>query len=267
MFRKPCVAGQFYPSDPAELEKTVKNFLIDNTLKERAVAVISPHAGYMYSGGVAGELFSNVIVPDDIILIGPNHTGLGEAVSIMPSGKWELPLGAVTINEKLAKWLLDESTMFSPDISAHLREHSLEVQLPFLYVLNRNINIVPITVMPLGYDECLEVGSAIARAITKSGKDTLIVASSDMNHYEADKKTREKDSLAIKEALALNAKGLLDVTTSKKISMCGVVPATTAIVAAKALGASKARLVKYATSGETSGDYKQVVGYAGIIIQ
>lgn len=266
MLRKPCVAGQFYPSEPSELEKTVNGFFTD-AAKERAAAVISPHAGYIYSGHVAGALFSSVIVPENVILIGPNHTGLGEMVSVMSSGQWDTPLGRVDINKELAGALLDASPLFTGDVSAHLREHSLEVQLPFLYLLNRGINIVPITVMPLGYKECFELGSAIAGAVKASGKETLIVASSDMNHYESDKKTREKDELAIKEALSLDAKGLLEVTSAKRITMCGVVPAAIAITAAKKLGATKARLVKYATSADTSGDYGHVVGYAGIIIQ
>ncbi|MBI5888410.1 MAG: AmmeMemoRadiSam system protein B [Deltaproteobacteria bacterium] len=265
MLRKPAVAGQFYPGSALQLEKAVKGCLIDAP-KEKAVAAISPHAGYIYSGHVAGALYSSIEIPDNIILIGPNHTGLGEMVSVMTDGEWETPLGIMKVNGALARMLLESSDIFSDDMAAHEREHSLEVQLPFIYTLNKNASFVPITVMRADFDECSEMGLAIARVVAAYGKHTLILVSSDMNHYESDKTTRKKDELAIGRALALDASGLLQVTAQKGITMCGVIPAAIAIVAAKELGAKKARLVKYATSGETSGDYGHVVGYAGIVI-
>ncbi len=265
MLRKPAVAGQFYPGIALQLENAVRGYLIDAP-REKAVAAISPHAGYIYSGHVAGALFSAIEIPDSVILIGPNHTGLGQRASVMGSGEWEIPLGRMKINEGLARMLLDASPLFSNDTAAHSREHSLEVQLPFIYTLNKNASFVPVTVMHAGFKECSEMGQAIASVIASYGKETLILVSSDMNHYESDKTTRKKDELAIQKALALDAKGLLGVTSDKDITMCGVIPATIAIIAAKELGASKARLVKYATSGETSGDYGHVVGYAGIVI-
>lgn len=269
MLRKPAVAGQFYPGSALQLEKAVKDCLIDSP-KEKAVAAISPHAGYIYSGHVAGALYSAIEIPDNIILIGPNHTGLGEMVSIMTDGEWETPLGSMKVNKTLAHMLLESADIFSDDTAAHEREHSLEVQLPFIYTLNKMASFVPITVMRASVNECAAMGLAIARVIasyrTSYGKQTLIIVSSDMNHYESDKTTRKKDELAISKALALDASGLLQVTAQKGITMCGVIPAAIAIVAAKELGAKKARLVKYATSGETSGDYGHVVGYAGIVI-
>lgn len=266
MARKPCVAGKFYPADPKELEKTITGYLSGHTVKKEAAAIIVPHAGYIYSGPVAGETFSSVEVPDNVILIGPNHTGLGKDVSIMASGTWATPLGEVKINDELASLILGSSKLFSNDSAAHLMEHSLEVQLPFLYHLNKSVSIVPVTVMQAGYRECEEIGNTVADAIKAYRKKTLIVISSDMNHYEPDKRTREKDRLAIDKILGLDAKGLLDVTFSSGITMCGVIPAAIGIVAAKRLNAKKANLLRYSTSGDISGDFSQVVGYAGIII-
>ena len=267
MIRRACVAGQFYPGNSMALEKAVQGYLLpEGGKKEKATAVIVPHAGYMYSGHVAGAVYSSVEIPDNIVLIGPNHTGLGERAAVMDRGSWETPLGSVNINQGLAGLVLENCKLFTIDAIAHMREHSLEVQLPFLYHLNKNISIVPITVMHWEFRECAIMGKALAKALTEFKKDALIVVSSDMNHYESDPVTRKKDKLAIEKALALDAKGLLDITSSKDITMCGVIPAAIAIAASKELKAANARLVKYATSGETSNDYDQVVGYAGIII-
>ncbi|MBI5810068.1 MAG: AmmeMemoRadiSam system protein B [Deltaproteobacteria bacterium] len=267
MLRRTCVAGQFYPGVKAELEKDLRGFLSPGGAAENCVALISPHAGYIYSGRVAGAVYSSVRIPGNIVLIGPNHTGAGKRASLMASGQWETPLGRLCINEELAGLILGSSPIFSDDMAAHLREHSLEVQLPFIYTINREASFVPITLMHAGFKECLEMGLAIAKAIKAYRKETIIAVSSDMNHYEDEKKTRAKDKLAIDMALKLDAKGLLDVTEEKDITMCGVVPTAAAIAAAKELGATTARLIKYSTSGETSGDLSHVVGYAGIIIQ
>ncbi len=266
MTRKPCVAGRFYPDEPALLQSAIDTFLV-NSRKERAIAIIAPHAGYVYSGAIAGKVYASVNIPDAVILIGPNHTGLGERAAIMPKGVWEMPLGRVKINEKLSGALLDSSGLFSADSAAHLMEHSLEVQLPFIFSLNKNASIVPLTVMHAREAECAEMGASIAKAVAAYGKDVLIVVSSDMNHYDTDALTREKDRLAIEEVLKLDPMGLLKVTARRDISMCGVIPAAIAITAAKRLGAKTAKLIKYSTSGEASGDFSKVVGYAGIIIQ
>ncbi|GMR04311.1 MAG: AmmeMemoRadiSam system protein B [Thermodesulfobacteriota bacterium] len=264
--RKACVAGQFYPGNAGDLEEAVRGFLPADVTKIKARAVISPHAGYIYSGHVAGAVYSAVEIPDDIILIGPNHTGLGKMVSVMTEGEWEIPTGVVRINEVLAAGVAGSSDLFSPDMAAHLGEHSLEVQLPFLYYLNRSVSIVPITIMQAGYEQCREMGAALSRVISGYEKDILIVVSSDMNHYESDEVTREKDGFAIEMIKGLDALGLLEVTSSRGITMCGVLPAAITLAAARDLGAKKAELVKYATSAETSGDFDHVVGYAGFTI-
>ena len=268
--RSPCVADRFYPGDPALLRESLGKYLGNLAEKrERALVVVAPHAGYVYSGSVAGAVYSEIEVPDRVILLGPNHTGIGKGFALMATGEWETPLGRVRVNEDLAKGLLGASPLFSEDASAHKLEHSLEVQLPFLQVLNPKASIVPITLMHATFSECQALGRAIAKTVasaTSTGEEVLLVVSSDMNHYESDKITRAKDELAIERVLALDAEGLLKVTSEKNITMCGVVPTAVAIVAAKELGAKGARLVSHTTSGETSGDYDQVVGYAGMVI-
>ena len=272
MLRRASVAGRFYPDNASELIAVLRGYLTEGPQgrsgkAEKAVAAIAPHAGYIYSGSVAGAVFSSIEIPDDIILIGPNHTGAGPRFSVMARGAWEMPFGRMEINEALAAALVAPGALFTEDTEAHLGEHSLEVELPFIHCRNKEASFVPVTVMRAGYRECAKLGAAIAGTIKAYGKEVLIVVSSDMNHYEPDPITREKDGRAIEKLLALDASGLLERTDAENISMCGAGPAAIAIEAAKKLGATGARLVKYATSGDTSGDLDQVVGYAGIIIQ
>lgn len=267
MIRKPCVAGSFYPLNLTPLKKSVAGFLDPSAAQEHAKAVIVPHAGYVYSGHVAGAVYSSITIPDTVVLIGPNHTGCGPGVSIMTEGTWEVPLASANVNSELASLITEETDMLSEDFSAHALEHSLEVQLPFILTLNKSATIVPITVMRARPKDCQIIGEAIASAIKRLKSDVLIVASSDMNHYESDRSTRAKDALAIERILKLDPNGLIKVTTMEGISMCGVLPAAITLSAAIALGATNARLVRYATSGDVSGDYSQVVGYAGFIIK
>ncbi len=265
MIRRPAVAGQFYPDNPGTLEEVVRAYMRDDR-EEYYRAVIVPHAGYIYSGQTAGRVFATTRIPQSIILIGPNHTGLGEKVSLMAEGSWEIPLGVVDIDEELAERLLSYP-VFSRDSKAHAYEHSLEVQLPFIYLKNPRASIVPVTVMPLAYEECVELGTALADAIRDYGREVLIVISSDMNHYESEDVTRQKDMMAIERILALDPEGLYTVTRSKNITMCGVVPAVAGIVAVRELGGREATLIEHTTSARTSGDYDHVVGYAGIGIK
>ncbi|OGQ59356.1 MAG: AmmeMemoRadiSam system protein B [Deltaproteobacteria bacterium RIFCSPLOWO2_02_FULL_53_8] len=266
MVRRPCVAGRFYPQESETLRGEVSAFLDTGAQAQAATAIMSPHAGYVYSGGVAGAVFSSVVIPDTVVLIGPNHTGLGENAAVMPKGSWQMPFGSMRVNEELAGALVDSSALFAADNAAHLMEHSLEVQLPFLYQLNSSVSIVPVTVMRADIAECEEMGMALAKAVAGCGRDVLIVISSDMTHYESERSAKAKDKLAIARICALDGQGLLDVAEKKDITMCGVIPAVIAIFAAKKLGAKHGRLVRYATSGEVSGDFTQVVGYAGIVI-
>ncbi len=265
MIRKAAVAGQFYPADPIELEEMVAGFCAPRP-KVQAKAIICPHAGYIYSGAVAGAVYGSIEVPNTVILLGPNHTGLGQWAAVMREGTWEFPTGGLTVNEVLAEEVIRSSPIFTADNAAHMQEHSLEVQLPFLHHLNPEAQIVPITLMGSSYDEARQMGEALAGVISAYKEEILIAVSSDMNHYESEAATRMKDNMAIKQILALDAEGLLEVTEQKNISMCGVTPAATAMVAAKALGATEAVLVDYGTSGAVSGDLEHVVGYAGFTI-
>jgi AmmeMemoRadiSam system protein B len=275
MIRRPAVAGQFYPASKAHLEEEVKKYLSTGLRPEPAVGVISPHAGYVYSGHVAGAVFSAVKVPQRVIVLSPNHTGLGAPAAIMNDGEWALPTGNIRIDSGLASDLIKECGELQVDHRAHLMEHSLEVQLPFLQARQPDLRMVPICLSHIRYDICEKIGRAIASVIwriqtppfEKGGAGgALIVASSDMTHYEPHEAAKKKDSLAIDRIMALDAKGLLDICARERITMCGVVPVAVMLIAAKELGAKEASLLKYATSGDVSGDYDAVVGYAGMLV-
>jgi AmmeMemoRadiSam system protein B len=280
MLRHPAVAGHFYRGTAEELKRQVEEFIIPAE-KIRALGILSPHAGLIYSGAVAGAVYSSIELPDTIVLIGPNHTGLGEPVSLMARGSWETPLGTVDIDEELASAILSKSSHIHDDTLAHLREHSLEVQLPFIQYFKSKFKIVPIQMLDTRLQTCLEVGKAVAEAIKDRGqardegraakkkrsREVLIVASSDMSHYERAAAAKEKDYKAIKHILNLDPEGLYRTVKDYGITMCGYGPAVAMLTACKILGASEAKLVKYANSGEVSGDYEQVVGYAGIVVR
>lgn len=266
MVRKPAVAGKFYPMSPDAINKQMKEFEVEVKQKVDCLGVVSPHAGYVYSGGVAGAVYSNINIPEDVIIIGPNHTGLGEMVSLMASGEWEMPNGIVKINADLANDIISSSRYIKDDSLGHLHEHSLEVQIPFIQYFKKNFKIVPITIMTLDYELCEDIGVALSEAIKKYDKSVLIVASTDMTHYESQESANVKDKKAIDEILKLDPKGLFETIVNKNISMCGIAPTTAMLIACNNLGAREARLVKYMTSGDVSGDYQQVVGYAGMII-
>lgn len=267
MKRSAAVAGQFYYGTASRLKNQVAQYIIEGAVKEKAIGVISPHAGLMYSGHVAGAVYSSIQFPETFILIGPNHTGLGANVSMMVSGQWEIPTGTFPIDNDLAGKILQKAPYVSEDVQAHIFEHSLEVQLPFIAYFSDSVKIVPITVMSASLQECKKIGEGIADSIKEIGYDVVIVASSDMSHYEPDDVARRLDSLAINEMLNLSPEGLYNIVHKERISMCGFLPATIMLYAAKALGAKEAKLVKYATSGDVSGDYEHVVGYAGVIVK
>jgi hypothetical protein len=263
MDREPAVAGRFYTDDPAALVRQVDRFLAASGPRVRARGVVAPHAGYVYSGAVAGAVFARVEVPPRVIVLGPNHTGLGKAAALWPGGSWRLPSGDVPVDAELTE-ALAVSPLVERDRDAHLLEHSLEVQLPFLARARPGVAIAALCLGPLRFDDCEELGEAIGRVAERTG--ALVVASSDMSHYEPAETAREKDHRAIERLLALDPRGLYDVVRREKITMCGIVPATVMLVAAKVLGATKAELVRYANSGDVNGDHRQVVGYAGVLV-
>ena len=269
MLRQAAVAGYFYQGSSARLKDQVEQFLVDRQPKIKALGIVSPHAGLVYSGSVAGAVYSSIELPDTYILIGPNHTGLGASVSIMTSGEWSTPLGTVSIDEELALAIQGASPRFESDMLAHVREHSLEVQLPFIQHLKEQVRIVPIQMLDTRLDTCIDVGNAVAKAISARGEGKampLIVASSDMSHYVPSDVAKQKDDLAIRRILELDARGLYYTVRDQEITMCGFGPAVAMLTACKALGATKAELIKYTNSGEVSGDHDQVVGYAGVVV-
>ena len=267
MLRRPAVAGYFYPKKPEELRSMIRGMVDPRADKQKALAVVSPHAGLIYSGPVAGAVYSSVVLPDRFILLGPSHRGQRSVFAIMDRGSWRTPLGEVPLDAGLAESLLRFSSLVRVEESAHEEEHSLEVQLPFLQFLKSEFSIVPLCVSPAAdYGALEELGKALAAAVRGSDRDILIVASTDMSHYVSQETAKKKDALAIERIVALDARGLYEVVHEKDISMCGFQPTTAAVLAAKELGAVRADLVRYMTSGEASGDFDQVVGYAGLRI-
>jgi predicted class III extradiol MEMO1 family dioxygenase len=290
MHRHPAVAGQFYKGSPDALKKQVEAFIDAGAGRKKAIGIVSPHAGLIYSGSVAGAVYSRIELPGTFILIGPNHTGLGAPVSLMAKGNWETPLGTVMVDEALAASIRSRSPLIREDTLAHLREHSLEVQLPFIQYFRSDFKIVPIQMLDARLETCREVGRAVGEALRERSLESddkrresevrtsnsepgtlqsllpLIVASSDMSHYEKASVAKDKDFKAIDRILKLDPEGLHRTVKDNSITMCGYGPAVAMLVASRMLGAEKAELVKYANSGDVSGDFDHVVGYAGIVV-
>lgn len=267
--RPPAVAGQFYEGSPERLAGQVDLCFAANPeppRKGRFIGAVVPHAGLMYSGHVAAAFYALAEWPKRLIILCPNHTGAGHFAAINREGAWRTPLGDAAIDTRLADALMAATPLLAEDAQAHAREHSLEVQLPFLQHLLSDFTFVPICLGSHRYDYAEEIGRAIANVIRQEGEPVAILASSDLNHYEDQRETLRKDQLAIDEVLARNPRELWRVVDEFDVSMCGVIPTTTMLIAANALGATGARLVKHATSGDVNGDYSHVVGYASIVI-
>jgi MEMO1 family protein len=265
--RHPAVAGRFYPRDPQILLSDIKSYTSPRGETIQAIGCVVPHAGYMYSGHVAGAVYAHLHVPKRCILMCPNHTGRGRPLAIMSEGAWETPLGAATIDSELAAALKESCSLLTEDAEAHRSEHAAEVQLPFLQARQPEITLVPIA-LGTGHLETLEaLGMAIAEVVAAQDEPVIIIASSDMNHYESDQITRVKDRMAIDRILALDPRGLFDTVIKENISMCGFGPTVAMLTAANKLGATSAELIRYATSGDVSGDRNMVVGYAGLAVR
>ncbi|MCM0083222.1 AmmeMemoRadiSam system protein B [Geomonas sp. Red32] len=265
MVRQPAVAGKFYTNEPDQLRKELRSMVVEGE-QGRALGIVAPHAGYVYSGMVAGRVYGAIRVPDAVILLGPNHTGMGYPAAISPLGEWLTPLGAVPVNAALCELVVKHAPKVREDATAHRFEHSLEVQVPFLQYRNPNVTITPICLSYLPFETVTEIGEGLARAITEYGKEVLIVASSDMTHYESAQTARAKDEAALAELTALNPQGLLAVCRDRDITMCGVMPAAVMLTAANQLGARQSWVISYSNSGEVNGDLKRVVGYAAVAV-
>lgn len=267
--RKPAVSGQFYSGSSERLQEDIEKLIDTKSHPVEAIGCILPHAGYIYSGKVAGKTVSSIKLKDNAVLLGPNHTGYGAVFSIMTEGYWQTPLGKVEINSVLARAILNKSKYLSEDAIAHTYEHSIEVELPFLQYFKPDTKIVPIVVTEDEISVYKEIGKSIALAIRELNqeKNTLIIASSDMTHYEPQRTAEKKDKEAIEAILDLDEDRLVEKVREFNISMCGYVPATIMLAAAKFLGAKTAELVSYQTSGDVTGDYGAVVGYAGIVVR
>lgn len=274
--RTPAVAGRFYPCRADELLREIQKYTtpIESPIptgRIAAIGCVAPHAGYIYSGSVAGTVYSRLEIPRHCVILCPNHTGKGRPLAVMAGTTWQTPLGEVAPDAEMSAQLLLRFPALEEDSAAHRGEHAIEVQLPFLQQRQPELKIVPIAVGTSNFDVLRGLGEALAGVIADLEDDrqekVLIVASSDMNHYESDAVTRVKDNKAIDRVLAMDARGLWEVVVNEDISMCGLGPTVVMLTAAKLLGATAATLVKYATSGDVSGDYESVVGYAGIIVE
>lgn len=266
--RMPAVAGRFYPANPVRLATDLDGYLFPESSKRAsaAVACLVPHAGYVYSGHVAGAVYRTLPACSTFVVIGPNHFGRGAPLALMGHGVWRTPLGDAVINRDLARMIQSHCAGMAEDAFAHAAEHSLEVQIPFLQRRMADFSFVPIAVASTEFHTLVELGHGVALALHEFAAPVIVIASSDLNHYEPDSVTRAKDAKAIERILAVDAQGLYDVVRKKNISMCGVGAAVATITAMKDLGATRAVLEKYATSADAGGQPEAVVGYAGIVV-
>lgn len=267
MVRPPAVAGTFYPSEPQELARQVDEMSPATASRTRALACVVPHAGYMYSGHVAGAVYASLQLPTRFILLGPRHFPRGASMAIWTTGSWQTPLGEAPIDSPLARAMACACPNLREDVVAHEREHSIEVQLPFLQRISGDFYFVPIVLASDRYPVLEDLGQAIAKVLKAQSEPVLLIASSDMNHYESDAITREKDGRAIERILALDPRGLYDRVRTEGITMCGYAATVAMLVAVIELGARTADLVRYATSSDVNHDFDNAVGYAGIIIR
>ncbi len=273
--RPPAVSGRFYPNDPAELRATVATLLADarravGPSGRPAIGVIAPHAGYIYSGPTAAAVLARVTVPGLVVILAPNHTGISDAksgVSLWEEGAFHTPLGDVPVDADVAQALLEISQgLVDVDHDAHRAEHAVEVELPFLQMLRSDVRIVPLVIAWDAWEPARLLGETLARLVQAAGEAVLLLASSDLNHYEPAAVSERKDAAALAAVRELDGAELLARCRRERISMCGRGPAAVVIAAARALGAKQGEVVDYRHSGWVSGDNARVVGYAGVLI-
>jgi len=286
MIRKPAVAGIFYSANTDSLKKQIEwcfkhklgtGKIPEMGSKREIKGVMVPHAGYAYSGPVAAHSYSRIVedgFPDTFVILAPNHTRLGSSVSTMIQGEWETPLGNVAIDEQFAEKLVKDTLIIDADESAHVQEHSLEVQLPFLQYFSINASntlcsaafkIVPVSMWMQDRETSTEIGKSIKETAESLGRDVVVLASSDMTHYKPQSIAKRDDVQVIEAIKIMDEKLMLRRIMDLNVTMCGYGPVTAAIIASKELGAQNAKILKYATSGDITGDMSAVVGYASAV--
>jgi AmmeMemoRadiSam system protein B len=267
MERTPAVSGLFYPAEAGALRRTLERCLDEpGGAVLKPLAVLVPHAGYAYSGATAGKVYGRITIPDGVVLLGPNHTGRGRPAAVWPAGSWRTPLGDVPVDAAVAAELVAAHPLLEADGEAHLLEHALEVQLPFLLARRPQVRIVPVTLADCGLDHLLSMGQALAGVMAARNEGWMVVISSDMTHFQSREQARQQDQLALDRLQALDPAGLYQVVREHAVSMCGVVPAVVGLAAAVEMGARQCTLVDYSCSGDTTGDDSDVVAYAGMTI-
>ena len=267
MIRQADFAGSFYPSARGDLEAQIEKCVDADAERESAIGVISPHAGYVYSGLVAGALWSRVELPDTVVILAPNHHGAGRRLALWPEGEWATPLGNAAIDQDLTDAIAEACPLVDRDPVAHRGEHSAEVQVPFLQYFKPDVQLASIVIAERQLAPLKELGAALAGVIERSAKRVLVLASSDMSHFETQATANQLDRMALEQVEAMDEDGLWRVVHERRISMCGVSPTIAMLACAKKLGAAEAEIVKYQTSGDVTGDMSRVVGYAAVIVR
>jgi AmmeMemoRadiSam system protein B len=266
MIRKAGWAGRFYPRAEKDIRLQMVEYSCKVEKRIKAKAIIVPHAGYVYSGHVAGEVYSRTVLPDRFIIVSPNHWEGRTSVAMDMNEQWETPLGFVNLDMDLSDLIFKYTDKIKKTSAPHEKEHAIEVQLPFLqYYLNNDFRFIPITMLTPSISVMNNIARAFSSAVEESGDDVLLIASSDMSHYISQSEAQRLDGMAIEKMLSLEPAGLYKTVMENGVSMCGLHAVYTVMTAALELGCTKADLIKYSTSGDTSGDYDEVVGYAGVI--
>ncbi len=277
MIRRPAVAGIFYELNPDSLKNQIK-WCFEHELgpgkipvmgdKREIKGVMAPHAGYSYSGPIAAHSYSKIVedgFPDTFVILCPNHTGLGSSISTMLEGEWQTPLGNVEIDSQFAGKLVEDALIIDPDASSHIQEHSCEVHLPFLQYFNEDFKIVPISMWMQDLETSTEIGKSIKETAESMGRDVVVLASSDMTHYKPQNIASQNDQQVLDAISHLDEKLMFKRVMDLNVTMCGYGPVAATIVASKEFGAQNAEILKYATSGDLTGDMSAVVGYASAV--
>lgn len=265
MKRETVVAGSFYPGTPSILNEELGKYIPSSGTKKKAVGLIAPHAGYVFSGRCAGKGFGSVVIPGTVIILGVNHHGIGHPFAVDGHDSWKTPLGEVQIAKELGEKLTASSAIFKVDTIASSKEHSIEVQAPFIQYINPNARILPISITLVDMKRLADAGKEIA-ALVRDNPDVLLVASTDMSHYISAERARDKDKYAITKIQELDPEGLYNTVMAERISMCGMAGTVVMLTAAKALGATKAEVIDYTNSGVVMGDYNRVVAYLSMVV-